>query len=179
MRRRILLPIIAVFALTLGTVSAGAAGSGADPAAPERTTPENRVLILGADSFEANVLIQSTFRFSPDRIYVTSGERLRFVDEDEGQDPHTITVVPRSQLPAAFTDLFACGLCNEALDAHFGTTPPTTKVNQGRSGLSDPGDSLLLLPDDAVGAAVHAPAGTALSYLCAIHPWMQGRIIVT
>ena len=178
MRRRItLLPLIAVLALALGSF-APAAGS-TDPSAPsQRTTPENRVLVLGADTFEANVLIQSTYRFSPERIYVTSGERLRWVDEDEGNDPHTITVVRRSQLPDAFGDLFACDPCNDALGAHFGGPEPTIKVNQGRSGLNQPGDSLLLNPDDAVGAAVKAPAGTTLSYLCAIHPWMQGRITV-
>ena len=179
MRRRIiLLPIIAVLALTLGSF-APATGSTADPSAPSpRTTPENRVLVLGADTFEANVLIQSTYRFSPERIYVTSGEHLRWVDEDEGNDPHTITVVRRSQLPDAFGDLFACEPCNDALGAHFSGPEPTIKVNQGPSGLNEPGDSLLQLPDDAVGAAVKAPAGTTLSYLCAIHPWMQGRITV-
>ena len=179
MRRRIiLLPIIAVLALALGSL-APAAGSTADPSASSaRTTPENRVLVLGADTFEANVLIQSTYRFSPERIYVTSGERLRWVDEDGGNDPHTITVVRRSQLPDEFGDLFACDPCNEALGAHFGGPEPTIKVNQGRSGLNEPGDSLLLNPDDAVGAAVKAPSGTTLSYLCAIHPWMQGQITV-
>src|SRR3954462_8153053 len=107
MRRRIiLLPSIAVLTLALGSF-APATGSTADPSAPSpRTTPENRVLVLGADSFEANVLIQSTYRFSPERIYVPSGERLRWVDEDEGNDPHTITVVRRSQLPDEFGDLF-------------------------------------------------------------------------
>ena len=24
-----------------------------------------------------------------------------------------------------------------------------------------------------------APAGTTLSYVCAVHPWMQGSIVVT
>ena len=179
MRRRIvLLPLIAVLALTLGSF-APATGSSGGPSAPSaRTTPENRVLVLGADTFEANVLIQSTYRFSPDRIYVTSGERLRWVDEDEGNDPHTITVVRRSQLPDAFSELFACEACNDALDAHFSGPEPTIKVNRGRSGLNWPGDSLLQFPDDALGAAVNAPSGTTLSYLCAIHPWMQGRITV-
>ncbi|MGI8421234.1 MAG: cupredoxin domain-containing protein [Gaiellaceae bacterium] len=28
------------------------------------------------------------------------------------------------------------------------------------------------------GSPVSAPAGTTLYFLCAVHPWMQGKIIV-
>jgi plastocyanin len=41
-----------------------------------------------------------------------------------------------------------------------------------------PGDSLFQAPGKNVSAVVSAPAGTTLYYLCAIHPWMQGKIVV-
>jgi hypothetical protein len=42
------------------------------------------------------------------------------------------------------------------------------------------GDSLLVDADHPViKARVSAPAGTTLRFICAIHPWMQGKLIVT
>jgi hypothetical protein len=42
-----------------------------------------------------------------------------------------------------------------------------------------PGDSLLILPGKGLTAPVTAPAGTTLWYMCTVHPWMQGSIVVT
>jgi plastocyanin len=178
MRRRHLLAASAAFALTLGSVASGTVGAAAEPEAPQRSHEPNRVLVLGSDTFETNTLIQSTYRFSPERSYPHTGERIRWVDEDGGNDPHTVTIVRRTQLPTEFADLFACPACNEALDAHFAAGQPDLRVNVGAPGLDQPGDSLLLLADAVIGAPISAPAGTNLSYLCAIHPWMQGRIVV-
>jgi plastocyanin len=52
-------------------------------------------------------------------------------------------------------------------------------------GLSTPftsttgGDSLILFPGQSITVQVTAPAGTVLHYMCVIHPWMQGEIVVT
>jgi hypothetical protein len=51
-------------------------------------------------------------------------------------------------------------------------------VNVGAPGLDQPGDSLLFFPGESISAEVSAAAGTTLSYLCAIHPWMIGSITV-
>jgi len=178
MRRR--KPYVATAALVLAitSIAAGTTGSAADRATTDRTHDPLRVLVLGNETFEPNVLIQATLRFAPERSYPHTGERVRWVDEDASEDPHTITIVRRSQLPREIGEVFACAACNEALEAHFSTDPPTFRVNVGAAGLDQPGDSLLLLPGESIGAQVSAPAGTNLSFLCAIHPWMQGRLVV-
>jgi hypothetical protein len=51
-------------------------------------------------------------------------------------------------------------------------------VNAGGTELDQPGDSLLLFPGESISAEVSAAAGTTVSYVCAIHPLMQGSITV-
>jgi plastocyanin len=138
------------------------------------------VAVRGGERFVPNAMIQSTFRFSPGPINVTSGQEITWVDEGQVADPHTITVV--AELPATLEEVFACEACFAALAGHdpdMNGEPPFNEVlNVGDPGLDTPGDSLLLAPGGSVSAVVSAPAGTTLLYLCAIHPWMQGSITV-
>jgi len=41
------------------------------------------------------------------------------------------------------------------------------------------GDSVVLFPGESFMVQVTAPAGTVLHFMCVIHPWMQGEIVVT
>ena len=41
------------------------------------------------------------------------------------------------------------------------------------------GDSIVSIPGRIIPVQVTAPAGTVLHFMCVIHPWMQGEIIVT
>jgi len=41
------------------------------------------------------------------------------------------------------------------------------------------GDSIVLMPGESFMVQVTAPAGTVLHFMCIIHPWMQGEIVVT
>ena len=142
------------------------------------------VAVRGGERFVPNAMIQSTFRFSPGPINVSSGQEITWVDEGQIADPHTITVV--AELPATLDEVFGCQdpgpppqPCAVALAGHFPPNgPPVPVLNTGAPGLDAPGDSLLLAPDGSVSAVVSAPAGTTLLYLCAIHPWMQGSITV-
>jgi plastocyanin len=177
MRPRKLVMLVAVMVLAIGSVAIASTGPAAG-SPPGRTHEPLRVQILGAETFEANTLIQATFRFSPGQLYPHSGDHVRWVDADQAEEPHTVTIVRRAQLPMTADEVFSCRPCRDALRAHFGTDPPTLRVNVGPAGLDQPGDSLLLLPGGSIGAAISAPAGTKLSYVCAIHPWMQGRIVV-
>jgi hypothetical protein len=51
-------------------------------------------------------------------------------------------------------------------------------IEAGKPGLDKVGDSLVLAPNGTVSAKISAKAGSTLWYVCAVHPWMQGRINV-
>jgi plastocyanin len=174
MYRRTLVLLVAAIVITTTAATVGTAAGGSD----RRSHEPNRVRIVGTETFEANALIQSTVRFSPEVFFPHTGERVRWIDQDESEDPHTVTLVERGDLPSSVLEAFNCGPCNDALDAHFAGDQPKLKVNVGEPGLDQPGDSLLLLPGESIAAPVSAAAGTTLYYLCAIHPWMQGRLVV-
>lgn len=149
------------------------------------------VRTIGGLEMVPNEYIADTTRFSPGTISVPSGGTIRFLDEDEDREsPHTVTIVRRSELPQNIRELFAifegdqCPSCNRAGEAHFPDGEegrPQQVVNVGRAGLNRPGDSRLfsLQGNGSWAAAVTAPPGTTLSYICVIHPWMQGEIRVT
>ena len=139
----------------------------------------NTIRTIGRNSFIRNALIQSTLRFSPDRITVASGGTIRFVDRDRPKEPHTLSIIGRKSRPKGVGEVFNCKPCRVA-GAHFkGGGKPKIHVNEGRPGLNRTGDSILLRPGKSESATVTAPAGKTLYYLCAIHPWMQGQIRVT
>jgi len=165
--RRLILVGMALLALAL-TTTVGLAAA------------DRGVRTLGDEKVVPNAMVQATLRFTPGMIKVASGEQLTWTHDDNTTEPHTITVV--EAFPEATLDaIFGCGNpgepCAEALAAHFaGGFNPV--VEAGAPGLDTPGDSLFLGDDTSVTATVSAPSGTTLKYLCAIHPWMQGDIVV-
>jgi plastocyanin len=179
MSRRSVLAIVASVVVVGTTVGAGIAlaGGGRTPAAP--IGGGGAVSIRGAETFEPNALIQATFRFSPEKAVVDSGQQLRWVDRDKSEEPHTVTIVQRGDLPRDAEEVFSCRVCNQALRAHFGGGQLQRKVDpDGDNGLDQPGDSLLLFDGQDISRQVTASSGSKLYYLCAIHPWMQGKIVV-
>ena len=165
--------------LLAALVLVGATSVGASAQDTERHDSEKVVRIRGRERFVPNSIFASTFRFVPGAIRVGSGDSVTWVNKTDA--PHTITVV--ADTPDDFAELFFCrepgGECRAALDAHFGTTPPTLVVNVAEPGLDAPGDSHLILePGGTATETVSAPAGTVLEYICSIHPWMQGSIKV-
>lgn len=138
------------------------------------------VRTMGDERVVPNAMVQATLRFTPGMIKVTSGEELTWTHDDNTTAPHTITIVEAFPEPT-LDAVFACGApdqpCGIALAAHSaGGFNPV--VEAGAPGLDAPGDSLFFFDDTSVTAIVSAPAGTTLKYLCAIHPWMQGEIVV-
>jgi len=173
-RRYVLLSAVALMVL-----SAVASVSAADAPSPASHRDVTVIRAIGDENFEPNALIYSTFRFDPERSFPHQGDRVRLVDRDavEGA-PHTLTVVRKSQLPQTPAEVFGgCAACDLALEAHFSSDPPRLRVGTG-DGLNEPGDSLLIFEGEGIGANVTAPSGSVLYYLCAIHPWMQGRLVV-
>lgn len=179
MSRRTLFVLATAVVVTASTVGAGMALAGGGPTPSGPVGGGGAIQTRGVEKIEPNELIYSTFRFSPEKAVVDSGQQLRFVHNDEGQDPHTATIVEQADLPTDFVETFNCRVCNQALRAHFGGGALTRKVDaDGDGGLSAPGDSLWFVPGQDVSMQVTAPSGTKLFYLCAIHPWMQGKIVV-
>ena len=138
----------------------------------------NEVRTTGDERVVPNAMVQATLRFTPGMIKVASGDEVTFTHDDATAAPHTATIV--AAFPEATLDaIFGCGApggpCAEALAAHAVVGPV---VNTGAPGLDGPGDSLFFLDDTSISAPVTAPSGTTLLYLCAIHPWMQGEIVV-
>ena len=138
------------------------------------------VRTLGDERVVPNAMVQSTLRFTPGMIKVNSGEEVTWTHDDATTAPHTVTIV--EEFPEATLEaIFGCGNpgepCALALAAHFarGFNPV---VEAGGPGSDFPGDLLFFSDDTSVTAEVSAPSGTTLQYLCAIHPWMQGLIVV-
>jgi plastocyanin len=139
------------------------------------------VRTLGSESFEKNVLIQATLRFSPDVIQVPSGGTIRFIKSDQAPDePHTLSIV--TAWPKDAEQVFNCHVCNHILESHFANGQLHLRVDADNDGgLDTKGDSLLIVPgiNDHISWTVTAKPGTILKFLCAIHPWMQAEIKVT
>lgn len=178
MSRRTLFVLATAVVVTASTVGAGMALAGEDPALRGPVGGGGAIQTRGAERIEPNELIYSTFHFSPEKAVVDSGQQLRWEFNDQGQDPHTATIVEQGDLPTDFRETFGCRVCNQALRSHF-EGGLTRKVDvDGDGGLSAPGDSLFFGPGEDISRQVTAPSGSKLFYLCAIHPWMQGKIVV-
>jgi plastocyanin len=138
------------------------------------------VRVAGDEQFVPNAKIMATLRFVPGPLSVQSGETVTWAS-DTPTEPHTISVVAASDVPGSVEDVFNCPICNSILAGHFPNgfdNPPVFVLNAGNPGIDAIGDSLLLAPGGSVSATISAPAGSTLHYVCAIHPWMQGTIMV-
>lgn len=140
----------------------------------------NEVRTTGDERVVPNAMVQATLRFTPGLIRSASGDELTWTHDDQATAPHTATIVAAFPEPT-LDAVFGCGApdqpCGQALAAHMaGGFNPV--VNVAGPGLDAPGDSLFFFDDSQISAAVTAPSGTTLLYLCAIHPWMQGEIVV-
>ena len=178
MSRRTLFVLATAVVVTASTVGAGMALAGEDAAPRGPVGGGGAIQTRGTERIEPNELIYSTFHFSPEKAVVDSGQQLRWEFNDQGQDLHTATIVEQGNLPTDFRETFGCRVCNQALRSHF-EGGLTRKVDvDGDGGLSAPGDSLFFGPGEDISRQVTAPSDSKLFYLCAIHPWMQGKIVV-
>jgi plastocyanin len=131
-------------------------------------------------------LVAATFRWDPGTITVSSGSSLTFV-HGTAPDPHTVTLATKAQLPHSFNGpCVPCKIASGHVKNPNGPPGPGNIkayiLNKGQPGLDTVGDSIALAPKGPHSRAtivVSAPAGTVLYFVCAIHPWMQGKIVVT
>jgi hypothetical protein len=177
---RAAVPVLGV-AVAVAAVIPAAAGPAKD--AQSRAT----LRTIGGLEFKANRFVSDTQRFSRD--VVTIDPRGRLTIQDRTRQDHTMSLVRRGQLPRNGRQMEACfgrGPCDEIAVDHGAVNPdtgeeqePTTPlVNKGAEGFNRPGDSVLIPPRRKTTVRVTARRGSTLYYLCAIHPWMQGRLNV-
>jgi plastocyanin len=186
---RALVAVIVPLALTGGALSS--------PRAAQRRASGCRATVRVREQmkFVINRYAQDGMRFVPGTVTIKSGCRLTFAFATRGQsDPHSLSIVKASDLPRTTAQLENCKVCGQigARHVEHPGQPPGPKnpivhwiVNVGSPGLDEPGDSVAIL--EAKGAPpghrsvtvpVSAPAGTILHFLCGVHPWMQGKIVV-
>ena len=175
-------------------VLAAAAGSGGRSASSCGAT----VKVTDHERYVVNKYLQDAMRYVPGSTTIRSGCSLTFEFATPGQnDPHSLSVVKRADLPRTDAQMEACPVCKEIKSQHVGdpTLPAGPKnpilhwtVNVGKPGLDAPGDSLGIFESAKKGAPpghqkvtvrVSAPAGTTLYFMCGMHPWMQGKVVVT
>ncbi len=169
-KRLLLARAAAIGAVSIALVAVTVGGAGAQ---------DRIVRTSGDERLVPNALIQATLKFAPGNSTVASGDAITWVHADKTEAPHTVSIVDEADLPATIEEVFECAVCAEIGMAHFGPDfegPFTPVVDEGAPGFDQPGDSVFF--EDEFTMTISAPAGTTLSYLCAIHPWMQGSIKV-
>ena len=166
--------------ILLGAVVALGASGAAGASAPANTSApaKQKLAIIGHSAFKINKLAFDNQRFSRTAFAIRSGGAVTLVNRAKTEDPHTISLVEKAQLPKAFD----CEVCGEIFAAHGAGGenggPANPVVDVGAPGYDQPGDSTFVAPHARVRFEVTAPAGATLHFICAIHPWMQGRIKV-
>jgi hypothetical protein len=99
-------------------------------------------------------------------------------------------VVKKSQLPTTANQINNCKICGtiaqELGASQNSNAPPTFLYAKNGKGtntpidVNQPGDTAVVLAFQkfAVTLKVTAKPGTTLYFLCAVHPWMQAKLIV-
>jgi plastocyanin len=165
-RRLAVLAALSLAALTLMTAASGAT--------------DKTVRTQGDESFVPNSKIMATLKFTPGHVVVNSGDTLTLEHADKSDEPHTLTIVDADEVPTTIEEVFECPVCQEAFGTFTGEPTTSLFLNAPGTGPGIDGrlDTLFVLPGGSASAQVTAPAGTTLPYLCIIHPWMQGEIVV-
>jgi plastocyanin len=150
------------------------------------------VKILGDNSVKINQKIVSSYHFGPGTIHVRPSGMVTF--DNTGpcsvlpDCTHTISIVNDAQLPVDVNQVFAClfdapgTVCAKIGEAHFpqgpgGPVNPAANVTGEPSGFRG-ANSFVITHGQTLDITITAPTGTTIHYLCGIHPWMQGTIVV-
>ena len=164
--------VLAAVTMTVGNTASGSTGK--------------TIRTMGTEDVHINSKIFATMRFSPGNTTLKSGEQLTLIHNDDTDEPHTLTIVDPDELPTDVEEVFACGEPGTICDEVFNTVAPQIVdenapqfINVGGGpGLDARLDTIWLPAGSSISVPVDAPAGTTLSFLCAIHAWMQGSITV-
>jgi hypothetical protein len=180
-RTRALLLAVPAAALTLAIGGSGLAGA---------ATPTGVTQVISME------LTKGKMKFvGPESV--TVGDQLEIVNKTNPRQvgPHTFSLVTKGSLPKtqkARKNCFAPKHICLAIAKWHGFNPKTERitVNPAKAGAagwstmgstSKKGDSWFSGEKKGghFSQEVTAAAGTTLYYLCAVHPWMQGKVNVT
>jgi len=155
--------------------------------APSKTTVTESHTI----KVKPNRYFQDGLRWKKDVYTIKSGGTLHVVNNEASEGPHTFTVVKKSDLPKTAAQINRCKICEKLgeamgfdpnsegppkfqyLENGVGSTTPPNVDKPGDSGLTGQGQK-----GESIDMKVTAKAGTTLYFMCLIHPWMQGKLVV-
>ena len=177
----------------VGLSLVAAAVAGASLAAGNRTAGVTTIkAVTSPPKIVANRYIQDNLRWNKDVYTVASGGTLHIVNAAADEGPHTFTIVQKKDVPKNGLQVVNCKVCNALGKAHgadpHSDAPPKfpfleNGVGQATAPSVDvPGDSGITgkgKKGESIDLTVTAPAGTKLTFMCLIHPWMQAEVDVT
>jgi plastocyanin len=184
MNRRLTVAFAVTAAVGLGAGLAPAAGA---------AVKKNKIRITGGPIFKPGVMIGDNIRFNR-HTTVKSGGTVKVINKGAPEaGPHTISLLKKSALPQTIGEAEPCfegqGVCAPLYVAHQvpenpEEPPGVILFNAGAEGFdtmgdaNTAGDSLFIAPGQNVSFEVSAKKDSRLTYFCAVHPWMQGKITV-
>jgi hypothetical protein len=182
MKQRRLLVAGATFAVVAGCSAAAMAAGSAPKHATINAVTSTKVVI--------NRYIQDGTLCQQDVYDVRSGGTITVVNLAASDGPHTFSVVRKSDRPRTASQINNCKICLTIAKEHGATpnsnAPPKFLYVENGVGtntapnIDQPGDSAFVAPIQKakVTLKVTAKPGTTLYFMCAIHPWMQAKLIV-
>jgi hypothetical protein len=168
----------AVVALGLFALAAGPATAA--------TPKKNTITAIGGMKLKANEFITDDQRWDANVYTVKSGATVTLRDKSETNQPHSLSLIKK--MPKTPAQIMGCEACGPLMAAHQ-ANPETGEVGKpvveaGATGFDTggdktaAGDSIYLPPKGKVTFKVTAAKGTTLNFVCAVHPWMLGKLTV-
>ena len=177
---------LAVAVTALGLVGAGSGAALAAKSAPKSVN----IKAVQTMKVKINRYIQDGLRWQKDSYRVRAGGTVRVTQLAPAEGPHTLSIVKKRDLPKTVKQINNCKVCMAIAQQHGANpeseAPPQFPFVENGTGqatpptLDRPGDSAFIGPNkgDSVSLKVGAKPGTTLWALCAVHPWMQTKIVV-
>jgi plastocyanin len=149
------------------------------------------------DTVKINRYYGSGYHFAPGTLHVKSGSTITFEVPNSQGETHTLTIAPKADLPRTVAQVSNCTVCKQLAVGHLKNPGAAAhggplviahwilhagKASDGSAGLSETGDSIAVQSGGAhnsITIKVTAKPGTTLHFFCAVHPWMQGKIVVS
>lgn len=184
--RKILIAGAATVLAIVAAIPAIAAPGHKGPGGNKAKGPSKATLVIkGGSSFKINKYVKDSVHWTPGTVTIASGGSLTISNQSTDPDPHTFSIVKPSQLPKTDAQIENCEVCGQIAKAHGvnpseppSGPPPVPTVDTGKDGFNEPGDSQAIGPHQTLTLTITAKPGSKLSFMCAVHPWMQGVVKV-